>query len=306
MKFTDIESKISNKNWLSFFLDLGRIFYDSNKTRSENLHLCISVPFLNYLSIAIGLGICDKFYSSSAYNVHKFDDLKEGTLVFRRPPNSKKEQSYVFVGIDSDGYPQFKSKHRPPVTLTLRNQNWWEEIRIAPEQVKYKRNRFSKNERGKAIRTHYESQHVDSILRKPDIKVLFVGNVNRITMEMEESLMDEYTFIDWLLPKSLVGAQNSYVTEIISSKASPVTEEINAETVIIYDGVQAFNQSPYRNYENASIILLERNASEALLGEALQDIYNYEVNTDEEFIEMVSQRKGIPKNLEILAWRRGG
>lgn len=305
MHFDSIESKISNENWLSFFLDLGRNFYNFNNIRSEKLHLCISVPFLNFISITIGLGICDKFYSLSTSNVYKFDDLKEGTLIFYCPPNSRKEQSYTFVGIDNDGYPKFKSKDRHPVTLTLRNTNWWEEIRIAPEQVKYKRNRFSKNESGKAIRTHYENQHIESILRKPALKILFVGNEKRLTKEMEQSLKDEYTFIDWLLPKSLVGAQNSYVTEIISSRAGMDTEEINEDTVIIYDGVQAFNLSPYRNYENASIILLERNASAELLGEALEEIYYEESNADDDFIELFSQREDIPKNLELLAWRKG-
>ncbi|MCC3359106.1 hypothetical protein [Bacillus sp. REN16] len=312
MKFNNIEDEITEESWLSFYLNIGRHFYEANLDERNKITLCLSVPFLHYIAAGIGLGICDKLYSLDI-SKNEGDILKElnpGTLIFYQAPNTKKEKAYTFEGFNVDGYPLLLSKGKNPETITLTRTQLWRNIRVAPDQVKYKRNRIIKTSYLQTpIYSFYNKANIDNILRKSQINILFIGNEKRLKKEMRYEFEKGYPLSQWLLPKSMFGAQSSFVSEIVSSGTRVDSIDISPETFLIFDGVQAFTQSWYRKMGNPSIILLERTASMESLFSGI-DLLNRiidsrDVSVASDFLDVVASIPKAPGNLELTAWRGG-
>lgn len=311
MNFSSIESGISEKSWLSFYLNIGRKFYEANRNTNSTLNICISVPSLYYVAAGIGLGICDRLYSSDVDENGEdiLKQLKPGTLVFYRSPFSKTEKSYTMEGLTKEGYPVIKGTGKNPETITLMRPQLWQNVRVAPEQITYKRNRTMKTSGLQTvIYEYYDRGKIDNILRNPRINILFIGNERRLKEEMSQEFEDGHLPAEWLLPKSMNGTQRSYVSDVVPSGTRPESLSLNSDTILIFDGVHAFTQSWYRNLPNPCIILLERTASVDLLMSGLdllnRSIDSRGVSAAEDFIDTVANFSLVPGNIELTAWRR--
>lgn len=305
MRFNQLEKEagIEQNGELSFFIELGRDFYKFSQV-SKNLSLCLTLPRIDYISLLISLGIVDSLYSDT--NKVDFLDniIKKNTLILYKRPNVVKEEAYTFIGMDEDGYPIVKSKHRPPMTMTIKNDNWRKLVRIAPTQKKYKTNQSFKNNSFSSLSDHYPPEIISSLLNKPAIRILLVTVKSRISTEISEKIHNHFTFQDWLLPKCFSSAQAPFTIELVNYKIDKKDININEETIIIYDGANAYYQSSLRDLNNPEIIILGRNSNFEVLTSVAEEIYeNEDLSLD--YISDSKSAQIIPKGIEMIAWKRG-
>lgn len=305
MHFNRIEKgdETDQSGALSFFIELGRDFYKFSQV-NKNLSLCLTLPRVGYISLLISLGIVDSLYSDTNRVNLLNNIIKKNTLVLYKRPNDVKEEAYTFEGLDEDGYPIVKSKHRPPMTMTIKNDNWRKLVRIAPMQKKYKTNQSFKNNSFSSLIDYYPPEIIGSILNKPTIRILLVTVKSRIGAELSEKIHDHYTFQDWLLPKSFSGAQAPFTIELVNYTIDKKDITINEETIIIYDGANAYYKSPLRNLNNPEIIILDRNSNFEVLTNVAEEIYEYE-DLSHDYISDFNSALIIPKGIEMIAWKRG-
>lgn len=306
MYFNQIGKEAKNKQTevLEFFIELGREFYNLSK-HSKRVSFCLSVPRIEYISSLVSLGIVDALYSDAERIQAEFNTIKKNTLVLYKREKEIIEEAQIFVGFDEDKYPILKSSHRSPVTTTIKKDNWKELIRIAPDQKKYKTNQSFRNSDYKILSEFYSPNIISSLLNKPIIRILMVTVKSRLKEELNEKIHDDYKFKDWLLPKSFSGAQAPFIVEIVNYNTGEQDVPISEDTIIIYDGANAYYKSPLRALNNPEIIILDRNSSFELLNNVAEEIYAFE----ELYLKGIlgfNSSKRIPKGIEMIAWKRGG
>lgn len=298
------EAKDKQTEVLEFFIELGREFYSLSKQK-KNISLCLSVPRIDFISSLISLGIADALYSDSEIIQAEFNTIEKNTLVLYKKEKKTTEEAQIFLGFDKDNYPILKSSHRPPVITTIQKDNWKELIRIAPDQKKYKTNQSFKNSDYKNLSEFYSPNIISSLLNKPIIRILMVTVKTRLKEELNEKIHDDYKFRDWLLPKSFRGAQAPFIVEVVNYNTEEEDIYISEDTIIIYDGANAYYKSPLRTLNNPEIIILDRNSSFELLNSVAEEIYEFEDASLKDFLEFNSS-KIMPKGIEMIAWKRGG
>lgn len=305
MRFNQLEKEAGTEqsSVLSFFIELGRDFYKFSQVK-KNLSLCLTLPRIDHISLLISLGIVDSLYSD-LNKVNFLDNvIKKNTLILYKRPNVAKEVAYTFLGLDEGGYPIVKSKHRPPMTMTIKNDNWRKLVRIAPAQKKYKTNQSFKNNSLSSLSDYYPPEIIGSLLNKPTIRILLVTIKSRISKELNEKIHNEFIFQDWLLPKCFSGAQAPFTIELVNYKIDKKDINISEETIIIYDGANAYYNSSLRDFNNPEIIILSRNSNFEVLTNVAEEIYeNEKLSLD--FISDFKSAQLIPKGIEMIAWKRG-
>ena len=305
MHFNRLEKGVGTEQSgvLSFFIELGRDLYKFSKA-NKNLSLCLTLPRTDYISLLISLGIVDSLYSDTNKVESLDNDIKKNTLVLYKRSNVLKEEAYTFVGLDEKGYPIVKSRHRPPMTMTIKNDDWRKLVRIAPEQKKYKTNQSFKNSSFSSLSEHYPSEIISALLNKPIIRILLVTVKSRISKEISEKIHNQFTFQDWLLPKCFSSAQSPFTMELVNYKIDKKDINITEETIIIYDGANAYYKSSLRGLNNPEIIILDRNSNFELLTNVAEEIYENE-DSSLDYISDFKSATIIPMGIEMIAWKRG-
>ena len=311
MNFNYEDNEISKEKWFSFYINTGRLFYEKNKEDNGNLNLFISTSFLNYIAAGIGVGISDRIFSTASLGEGKdiIKKIQPGTLVLYRPPSSKQEETYTFEGLNKDGHPEIKSTGKNPTTLTLTRPKLWKNIRIAPEQTKYKRNRtFKTSDLYKKVYERYDKEHVNNILRESKINLLFVGNERRLKAEIGSEFKSGHSPAEWILPRTMNGVQSSFISDIVTTGSDLDSLPLDTDTILIFDGVQAFIQSWHKGLKNACIILFERTATVDSLFDGLDSLDtaldSKSVTEAKDFIDTIKSFPEIPQNIELTAWRQ--
>lgn len=305
MKFNKVEEGRSEgeNNVLSFFIDLGREFYNYN-TNKKFFSVCISLPQLDFISSLITLGIVDSLYADNNVFKSELENIEYGTIVLYEREKGKPEEIHTFEGIQEGKYPILKTFHKLPTTIVLRKENWRDFIRIAPTQKKYKTNRKVLSKEISNLSKFYSEENIQKLFTQSEVKILIVGTEARFGREIQEKIHNKFTFREWILPKGYGSSQAPYVSQAINYKTNRSEVIINKDTIIIYDGINAYYKSPFRSCENSEIILLERKAPEELIENVLEEIFEFENSSEYEYLSNILKEK-IPNNIEIIAWNRG-
>lgn len=301
MEFTNVIRKDRDNNNFSFYISLGRLFKQAQNNK-RNLCVCLSIEHLDYAAVLTALGISDSLYRESYSSKSTRLNIEKGTLVFIKE-NQSREKAYEYMGVDNAGHPVFKSRGRNPVTLTFYNEERWENVRVAPSQIKYKNNRYSNKDSTNKIVDFYKDYNIDEVLQDAMLKFVIVGKVKKLINEAELEVEDNLKIRDIALFSNLVKNQDPFIGAIVSSVDNLEMKAINSNTILIYDGVKRFLEDGYKYMENPKIIFLERIAEEEKIIEALSYIYEFQNKSDDEFIRYVtSNSKIIPRNIELVSW----
>ncbi len=305
--------KVIKEDWFVFFCELGFQFYQNSLNGQGRLNIAVNVPFSNKMSIAIAIGIAHAVYSKK--KIHQGDlsewigNIKPGTLVFYSPNENSPEKSYIFEGISDLGYPVLKGMGiSKGVKTTLSKKETWKNIRIAPEQNKYKRQRILNSDKG--IKKIYEKYEVESVRHVFNLGIpyfLLIGNESNIREDAKIEIEEEFDIQDFLRIKKFGGRQYSFISEFYSSnEVLEDTYALNHGIPVVVEGAVPFLRY-YQDLKNKpKIIILNRASPLDTTLDALEKIENAllinQINGDAEFLRKISSIN-VPSNIEILCWR---
>lgn len=302
--FKDIEMTTGSLNWAQFFLKLGRL-YGQEILEDELIHnSIIKVPYTNFIPHLLSLGAADQIYCKPSEE-NEIDDLKSklkpGLLIFYKPTVNQVETPHTFIGFTDNGYPIIEDKKRYP-TRTRLGENWETKIRIANEQVIYKRNRILKNDTINILKDYYPISNLDSLARANNHRILLIGNEKKIKLEAQEKI-DNVKIYSWLLMRPFLHQQFYYLTDVYSSKYKGELNDLPESTIVIYTSLDAF----YNFYDElnyfSSIVLYSSVESKPSDVEALSMIVDLmDVNDSSKLIEEAVLTK-IPKGIEMGTWK---
>ncbi|WEG18938.1 hypothetical protein PQ478_10750 [Alkalihalophilus pseudofirmus] len=305
--------KVIKEDWFEFFCELGFLFYHSYSSEEGKLNLVLNVPSNTNITIALSMGIAHAIYSTKAINKadisNWISNIKPGTLVFYSPSETTPERSYIFDGLSELGYPTLKGLGiNKDMITTLSKKETWKNIRIAPEQNKYKRQRTLTSDSGiNKIVEKYDADSVKQLFNLGSPYFLLIGNEHNIRKDTQKIIEDDFTIQDFLRIKKFGGRQYSFISECYSSN----DDEKNTHTLrngipVVVDGTNSFLRYYQDIKENPKVIVLTRSSPLDTTLDALEKIEHSlltgEINNDEEFLQKVSLIN-VPSNIEILCWR---
>ncbi|KYG27726.1 hypothetical protein [Alkalihalobacillus trypoxylicola] len=305
--------KVINEDWFEFFCELGFLFYQNSSSEEGKLNIVLNVPSSNKIIIALAMGIAHAIYSTRAIEKADFSNwiskIKPGTLVFYSPSENTSEKSYIFDGISDLGYPTLKGMGiNKGMITTLSKKETWKNIRIAPEQNKYKRQRTLTSDIGiDKINEKYDADSVRQLFNLGSPYFLLIGNENNIREDTQKKVDEDFTIQDFLRIKKFGGRQYSFISECYSSNGDE--ENIYAlgnGIPVVVEGANSFLRYYQDIKINPKVIVLTRSSPLDTTLDALEKIEHLlltgEINGDEEFLQKISLIN-VPSNIEILCWR---
>ncbi|CEA00557.1 hypothetical protein BN1050_00651 [Metalysinibacillus saudimassiliensis] len=300
MYFKEIENISSSMNWASFYLQLGRLYGEEVLRSEKSHHIILHVPYTNYLYYFIALGIADSVYSHKIESEDISDKLVPNeTVVYYKPSETIQEQPYKFLQQLGDSI-QIEDMKKNPTKVTV-GKMWREKIRIANENINYKKARSLQNKELELIKNMY-SEEVDKIARLNSHKIIIIGNKKRIEQEARLKV-NEMELSSWLLLHSFLPKQSYYLTDIYSSQSQLEINELPHNTIIIYADLDAYYYfSPeFANY--SSIILYGPNMSNINETEGLMDIVSCLDNHSESTIlHSKLAHLELPRYISYATW----
>ena len=303
MFFKDIETQHKFLSWAQFYLNLGRL-YGQKILKDDSIHnTIIKVPYTNFIPHLLSLGIADETYDypiESNYSFDWKDKLTPGILVFYKTSIDKSETPYTFIGFSESGYPIIEDKKKHP-TRTQLGRDWETKIRIAIEQVTYKKSRTLKNKTLNILKKHYSTENLERLAQLNDHRILIIGNEKKLKNEAEEKIHNLEIY-HWLLMRPFLHQQSYYLTDIYSSRYKGELEGLPSNTIVIYSSLDAF----YNFHEElncfSSIVLyasIESGPTELEVLSMLVDLMD-EYDASSLIETMVTNV--IPKGIEIGTW----
>jgi hypothetical protein len=305
--------KVIKEDWFEFFCELGFLFYKNLLNDEGRLSIVVNVPFSSYISIALGIGISHAVYSSNEKNNNDLfewlSSIRPGTLVFYTPNESSPEKSYIFEGISELGYPTLNGMGiNKGVKTTLSKKETWKNIRIAPEQNKYKRQRTLAGDNGmEKIYEKYEVDAVRQVFNFGSPYFFLIGNEGGLREDTKKVIEDEFTVQDFLRIKKFGGRQYSFISEFYSSNEDAgELHSLGHGSPVVIEGASSFLRYYLNIKNNPKIIILTRESPLDTTLDALEKIENSllinQFKGDEEFLQKISSIN-VPSNIEILCWR---
>jgi len=301
--FKDIEMTTGSLNWAQFFLKLGRL-YGQAILEDELIHnTIIKVPYTSYIPHLLSLGTADQIYCKPSGET-EIDDLKSklkpGLLIYYKPSVNQVETPHTFIDFTDNGYPVIEDKKRYS-TRTRLGENWENKIRIANEQVIYKRNRTLKNKTINILKDYYPISNLDSLARSNNHRILLIGNEKKLKLEAQEKI-DNIEIYSWLLMRPFLHQQSYYLTDIYSSKYKGDLNGLPRSTIVIYTSLDAF----YNFYDElncfSSIVLYSSVESNPTEIEALSMVVDLmDDNGSSKLIEEAIF-SNFPKGIEMGTW----
>jgi hypothetical protein len=282
-------------------------------TVTGRLNIAVNVPFSNNIPIALAMGISHAVYSSNQKNgnyIYEWiSNIKPGTLVFFSPNDNSPEISYTFEGVSNVGHPILKGMGiNKGMSMTLSKEETWKNIRIAPEQNKYKRQRTLTGDKGiEKIFEKYEVDSVRQVFNFGSPYFFLIGNENSIWEDTKKVIEDEFTVQDFLRIKKFGGRQYSFISEFYSSNEDEGDlHSLGHEIPVVIESAASFLRYYLNIRNNPKIIILSRESPLDTTLDALEKIENSllanQIKGDEEFLQKIISIN-VPSNIEVLCWR---
>lgn len=305
MLFKEIETQHGSLYWANFFLRLGRFFGEKIINNEALHHIVIKTHYTDFIPQIISLGFADYVYSNMDDD-YGDENIKEklhpNTTIYYRAAPEIPEEPYIYISSDNNGFPIIKDMKKNPTSITV-GIGWEKKIRIANEQIIYKKSRALKNKNLTNLKKHYSAERLEQLARLNHYRILIIGNETRITKESEATIQG-LPFYNWLLMRPFLHQQSYYLTNVYSSKYKEALENLPSNTLVIYASLDAyynFNEEElledfpsiilYTPFENAPIEI------EALTT-IVENLENYDAS---ELIENELE-KNLPKGVEIATW----
>ncbi|WP_458411456.1 hypothetical protein ACNQFZ_11335 [Schinkia sp. CFF1] len=301
MYFNEIEGSNASLPWMKFYLNLGRYFLECIWDSNRKYGICINVPFTEYLAVTIGLGVCDAIYSEDVEIKETEAEYEIGMLLFYKVTPDHDEKAVTFQGFNSNGHPIVKTKGKNPETITI-THNWENKLRIAPTQRSYKRNRYLSNDHTKKVKQFYGTEVLNRLEKSNEFSLLFIGNETRLKKEFETRLTENLFFSDFLLPKQLVGEQEYYLSELVSSRHKEDLHNIKNKTIVIYNTLEAFNNFYEELVDCHCILLFDRRDTSIHREDVFNLLKKLSWDIDKGIIEETKKLPGDFFDGELIAW----
>jgi hypothetical protein len=309
--------KFLQEEWSAFFCELGYLFYENTQLINNKgfLNIAINVPFKKGISLSLAVGMAHSVYSKNLVknenDTEWIKSIQPNTLVFYTPNENIAEKSYVFKGLSESGLPILKGMGiNKGIRMTLSKTESWRNIRIAPEQNKYKRQRTLQSDVGlEKLYERYDIDAIKQLFNKGTPYFLIIGNENSIREDMYNNAIDKgLSMQDFLRIKKFGGKQYSFISEFFSNAHEDSNEMIfkSKEIPIIIDGASSYLRY-YEMKENIpKIIIFSRDSPLDTTVEALDKMENSFITgniiRDDEILKEIMALKP-PSNIEIMCWR---
>ncbi|WP_175991552.1 hypothetical protein [Bacillus sp. Marseille-Q1617] len=305
--------KVIKEDWFLFFCELGYQFYKENLNEQGRLNIALNVPFNKNISLGLAIGTAHAVYTSQRLGNENLSEwisnIKPGTLVFYSPNTNSEEKSYIYEGVSDLGHPTLKGIGiNKGVKTTLSKKETWKNIRIAPEQNKYKRQRTLSTDKGiEKIYEKYADDSLRQLFNPGSPYFLLIGNENSIREDTIIEIDDGFTVQDFLRIKKFGGRQYSFISELYSSNGDEAdVYTLEGGIPVVVEGANSF----LRYYEdiknNPKVVILTRDSPLDTSLDALEKIEDSlligDINGDENFLQKVTSIN-MPSNIEILCWR---
>lgn len=303
MFFKDIESLNGEFRWAEFFLTIGRLFGKEVLDSCAVHSLFLQIPYSSHIPHILALGIADSIYqnASQSLNYSLEDSLHSGTTIYYRSDPRKAEVPCTFIKFNERGNPVIQDMKKNPTTITV-GRDWKNQIRIANEQVTYKKSRKLDEKLMDNLKNHYPVETLNYISKMNKHNILIIGNATKLKNE-SESLIQDLPIYNWILLDSYIHPQLFSLTTIYSSKYKDSLKELTKNTIIIYTNLEAYIlfQDELKDFSNIILFspIEELNISE----EALMMITNnLDSNPPSDLIDenLLSR---VPKGVAIASWK---
>lgn len=307
---------LQKRDWTAFFFEVGHSFSRRSKEKKSEgvLNIAISVPFNFYTALSIGAGMAHSEYSyeieNKENNLEWLKRVKYDTLVFYS--TSSGEISYKFKGFSQKGFPILGGvgRRNRGLTMTLENKETWKNIRVAPEQQKYKRGRIIYSDPSlERLSDYYGKENVKRLFNLGEPLFFIIGNEKQIRTEVFTQFEEGATIQDSVRIRNFGGRQYSFLSEFISATGGwelKGTSIVNPDVLVIFDGAVSYLNYRKKFKSNPAVILLSRESTIDKTIEALEKIeeefIDRNIGDDNDFLQdLVSLEP--PYNIEIISWR---
>ncbi|MBU8919093.1 hypothetical protein BGM25_23895 [Bacillus sp. FJAT-29953] len=304
--------------WFQFFSALGSYLFKNRGTKTNPVHIALSLPGTTVVPLAIAAGISDVIFNRrllSKTHANRITSLPKGQMIYFIKNN--KRVVYSFEGIAP--HPVFKEERCAVLkTKDLREyvpERNWPLLQIATETNTYKRN---KRVEGFGIKSPlleeiYGKEKLLKAASEYATEFYLIGNQLNIT-EMAEEIKLKLNNIEGSLSELLcikTSFRHSYFhSELISNSGKlPSDYEMEAGLPVIYtDGSSYLNR--YHLFEtHPSMIILNRNDNNERNEEVVLDIKRriIQKNTEKMTEAVLSKLKDKgyqpPSGIELMIWR---
>lgn len=303
MFFKEIELLNGELKWAQFYLKIGRLFGREALNSREINNLLLIIPYSNYVPHILALGVADSIYQyasqSEIYSLK--DSLSPGTTIYYRSSSNEAEIPCTFLGFNNLGNPIIQDMKKNTTTITL-GKDWINQLRIANEQVTYKKVRKLDEKLINNLKNNYSVESLDYLTKINKHNILIIGNATKLKSE-SESLIDDLPIYNWILLDSYVHPQLFSLTTIYSSKYKDPLKKLTKDTIVIYTNLEAylFFQDELKDF--SSIILFSPLEEANFPQEALLIITNnLDSNPPSNLVteHLISQ---VPKGVAIASWK---
>lgn len=303
MLFKEIETQHGSLHWAKFFLELGRL-YGQQLIHDDAAHnLIIKMPYTDFIPQLISLGFADQLYSQISAeppDTNLKEKLVPGTIVYYRSSPTLPEEPYKFLDFYNSEFPIIEDMKKNTLRIKI-TKNWEKKIRIANEQVIYKKSRALKNKTLNSLKQYYPAARLEQLARLNNYRILIVGNETKLKQESEATIQG-LNLHSWLLMRQFLHSQSYYLTNIYSSKFKKDLEELPFNTLIIYSSLEAFYHFHEELNMYSSIILYSSFENSPMEIEALSTVVDLLDTYKASSLLESKLSNSLPKGVDIGTW----
>lgn len=307
-------------DWINFAFEIGAYFNENALKRKGPLNIIISIPYEDFFSLFIAVGIADKIFSKNKQlrSIRKtILNLTPGSRIIYKDDVSSRKASVISV----EDSPVFENEmilkiKDGKIERGIPEKQWIDRVIILDEEFdEIKRTRkvsekqkigLNKNE---FLRNLYSSRQLDKVAFYPGDKFYLVGNTNNLNLSMNEKVFIYENTIGTISDFLYLDNSNSFTNgKLFSSQLKKIDSEIIEELPVIYSNLNSYIKQGKNFNRNPKIILSSRTDNESRLQEVKEEIKREflegKQTATQEIIEYLEgMGVNIPVGIELLAWR---
>ncbi|WP_374055833.1 hypothetical protein [Rossellomorea sp. FM04394] len=307
-------------DWINFGFEIGAYLSENALKRKEPLNIILSIPYDDFFSLFIAVGIADKTFSKNKQlrSIRKtILNLIPGSRIIYKDDISSRKASVISI----EESPVFENEmilkiKDGKIERGIPEKQWIDRVIILDEEFdEIKRTRkVSENQNiglnnNEFLKKLYTSRQLYKVGFYPGDKFYIVGNNNNLFSLMNEKVFFYEKVIGRISDFLYLDNKNSFTNgKLISSQLKKNEHEIMEEVPVIYSNLNSYMKQVKNFNKNPKIIVASRTDNESRLHEVKEDIKRELLDGKKivttELIEYLEQTEvNIPAGIEVLAWR---
>jgi hypothetical protein len=307
-------------DWINFGFEIGAYLNENALKRKEPLNIILSIPYEDFFSLFIAVGIADKIFSKNKQirSIRKtILNLAPGSRIIYRDEVSSRKASVISI----EESPVFENEmilkiKDGKIERGIPEKQWIDRVIILDEEfdeIKRTRKVSEKQNIGlnnnEFLKKFYTSQQLYKVGFYPGDKFYLVGNINHLDSCIKEKVFYYDKAVGQISDFLYLDNTNSFTNgKLFSSQLKKNDSEIIEEVPVIYSNLSSYLRQGKYFKKNPKIILASRTDNESRLHEVKEEIKRELLNgkkiATREIIKYLEQTEvNVPAGIEFLAWR---